>query len=101
MNARPVGGSPRKGAEVGAEQVGLGDHRVVRVVHGDQLVALVRERRARLLEVAHHLVGPVVHLAGGDDLVAGVSERPERHVEFMTVLGLHVLAHDGLAAVPE
>jgi hypothetical protein len=71
------------------------------VVQRDQLVALVRKRRARVLEVAHHLLGPVVHLAGGDDLVPRVAERPERHVELVTVLGLHVLAHDGLTALPE
>jgi hypothetical protein len=29
-----------------------------------------------------------------------VSERPERRVELMTVLGLHVLTHDGLTAIP-
>ena len=95
---RAAGGrDPTELAEVGAEQVELGDHRVVRVVQRDQLVALVGEGGARLREVAHHLLGPVVHLARGDDLVARMIEGAERHVELMPVLGLHVLAHDGLA----
>ena len=66
-----------------------------------ELVSLVRECRAGLLEVAHHLVGTVVHVARGDDLVARVIEGAERHVELMTVLGLHVLAHDGLATLSQ
>src|SRR6476620_7706158 len=51
---------------VGAVEVGLDDHRIVRVVQGDQLVALVREGGAGLLEVGGDLSLAVVHLAGPD-----------------------------------
>ena len=88
---------PAKRSEVRALQVELDDHRVIGVVQRDQLVALVGERRARLLEVARHLALPVVYVAGGDDLVARVVERAHRGVEVEPVLGLHVLAHRRLA----
>jgi hypothetical protein len=87
-----------EGAEVRALQVELGQHRVLGVVEPDQLVALVGECGARLLEVARHLLGAVVHVAVRDDLVTRVVERPHRHVELVPVLGLHVLTDDGLAA---
>ena len=52
MNARPVGGQAAEAAVVGAQQVELDDHRVLGVVHLHELVALVRKRRAGLLEIA-------------------------------------------------
>ena len=44
-----------EGAEVGAVEHRLDDHGVVGVVEREQLVALVGERRPRLLEVARDL----------------------------------------------
>ena len=63
----------------------------------DQLIPLVRKRRARLLEVGHYLLTAVVHVPDRDDLVAGVVEGAERGVEVVLVLRLHVFAHHGLA----
>ena len=100
-NARPVGGIPRYGPSWVPLQVELGDHRVVGVVQRDQLVALVGERRAALLEVRRDRRLAVVHVAGRDELVARVVERLHRHVELVPVLGLHVLAHDRLAALAQ
>ena len=94
---RPVGASPRSDPEVRAEQGELDDHAVVDVMQRDELVALVGECRARLGEVAPHLLLPVKHLPGGDDLVARMGKRSDRRVEVVAVLRLHVLAHDGLA----
>jgi hypothetical protein len=82
---------------VGPLQVELGDDRAVGVVQRDQLVALVGERRARLSEVGHDLLRPVVHVAGRDDLVPRVAERAERRLEVVLVLRLHVLAHHRFA----
>src|SRR5439155_20352754 len=79
----------------------LGQHRVVGVVHLDELVALVRERRARLLEIAVDRFLAVVDLAGGDQLVAWVLERAHGDVELVAILRLHVLANDLLADVFE
>ena len=45
--------------------------------------------------------GPSKTSPVGDDLVARVVERRHRHVEVVDVLGLHVLAHDGLAALAQ
>jgi hypothetical protein len=79
----------------------LGDHRVVGVVQRDQLVALVGERGARLVEVALDRLGAVVDLAGRDDLVARVVEGRQRDVELVPVLGLHVLAHQLLSGLAQ
>jgi mannosyltransferase len=78
-------------------EVGLDDHRVVGVVEGNQLVSLVGERGACLLEVARHLLRPVVDVAGADQLVARVVESRQRGVELVPVLRLHVLDHEPLA----
>src|SRR5439155_13127012 len=80
------GGDAAEWAEVRSLQVELDDHGAVRVMHPDQLVALVRERRARLGEVARDLVLAVVDVAGRDDLVARVAERGHRHIELVPVL---------------
>ena len=82
---------------MGPVQVGFDDHRLVGVMEGDQLVALVGERGARLLEVARHLVGAVEDVARADQLVARVVEGRERGVELVPVLGLHVLDNELLA----
>ena len=71
------------------------------MVEGDRLVALVGERRAGLGEVRRHRLLTVVHLPRGDDLVAGVVEGRHRHVELVTVLGLHVLADQPLAVLAQ
>jgi len=84
-------------AAVGALEVELDDDGVVGVVHGDQRVALVGERAARLLEVARDSIRAVVDVAGRHDLVARMAERGERGREVVAVLRLHVLAHDGFA----
>ena len=76
---------------------GLDQHRVVGVMQGQQLVALVGESGAGVLEVLHDLLGSVVDLAGGDQLVPRVVKGVERVVELVAVLGVHVLAHDRLA----
>jgi hypothetical protein len=87
---------------VRAVQVRLDDHRIVRVVHRDQVVALVRERGPGLLEVARDLTRAVVDVAGADQLVARMVERRERCVELVPVLGLHVLDDELLAlAAPQ
>ena len=99
-NARPVGGSAPQRAEMRAEQIELHDHRVLGMVQRDQLVALVWKRGAALVEVAQHLLLPVVYVAGGDQLVARMLERRHRRVEVVPVLRLHVLAHERFAALP-
>ena len=91
-------GESSQRAEVGAEQVELDDHGVLAVVQGDHLVALIWEGGAALGVVTAHLLLAVVHLAGGDQFVARVREGADRGVEVVDVLGLHVLAHNGLAA---
>src|SRR5205085_7153778 len=88
-------------ALVRAAQPELDDHGVVCVVQRNGLVALVRKRRTRLREVRGHRLLAVVNLTGGDDLVAGVVEGPQRHVELVTVLGLHVLANKPFATLAE
>ena len=67
----------------------------------EQFVSLIRERGAALLEVGHDRFRAIVDLAGPDQLVAGVIEGLQRDVELVAVLGLHVLAHDVLAALPD
>ena len=84
-----------------ALQVELRHDRVVGMVQGDQLVALIRERGPRLLEVARHLPLAVVPVPGRDYLVARVVESAHGRVEVVPVLGLHELANDGLAAGAE
>ena len=81
---------------MGAADDRLDQHGVVGVVERDQLVALVREGPAALLEVPRHLLGPVVDVAGGDQLVAGVVEGLEGRVELVPVLRVHVLPDDRL-----
>src|SRR5689334_19918083 len=71
---------PAQLAFVGPEQVELDDHRVVGVVEGDQLVALVGKRGARLGEVPTDLLLAVVDVARRDDLVARVPERLNRRI---------------------
>ena len=66
-------------------------------MEGDQLVALVRKGGACLLEVARHLLRPVVDVAGADELVARMVEGGDRGVVLVPVLGLHVLDHELLA----
>src|SRR5882762_11517879 len=70
-------------------------------VCSSDLVALIGERRAALVEVAGDRLLAVVDVARRDDLVARVAERLHRHVELVAVLGLHVLAHDLLAGLSE
>ena len=84
-----------------AEQIELGDDRVLGVMQCDELVALVWKRGAGLGEVPTNLRLAVVDVARGDDLVARVREGSDRRVEVVVVLGLHVLAHDGLAALAQ
>ena len=80
-----------------AEQVELHDHAVVGVVDRDHLVALVGKGRARARVVGAHGGFAVVHLTGRDELVARMRERGHRGLEVLAVLGVHVLAHHGLA----
>ena len=82
---------------MGSEQVGLDDHRVVGVVEGEQLVALVGERGARLLEVSGHRLAAVVDVARADQLVARVVEGLDRRLVLVPILRLHVLDHELLA----
>ena len=94
----PVGATPASGPRCVPSSQNSVDHRVVRVTHGDQLVALIRERRARVLEVLAHGRVAVVHLPRRDDLVARVREGLHHGLEVVDVLGLHVLAHHGLTS---
>jgi hypothetical protein len=82
---------------VRAVEVRLDDHRIVRVVHRDQLVALIRERSPGVLEVARDLTRAVVDVARADQLVARMVERRKRRVELVPILGLHVLGDERLA----
>src|SRR5262249_17481729 len=82
---------------MGAVEVGLHDHRVVRVVERDQLIPLVGKGGARLVEVAGDLLGAVIDVAGADELVARVVEGLDRRVVLVTILRLHVLDHELLA----
>ncbi len=88
-------------AEVGAKQIELGDQRVVRVVKGDELVALVRKRGPGLSEVATDLGLTIEDVPRCNDLVAGVRKGRDRRIEVVVVLGLHVLAHHGLSALTQ
>jgi hypothetical protein len=63
---------------VRAEQPELRDHRIVGVMHGDELVALIGERGAALAEILLHLGKPVVDAIRRDQLVARVRERGDR-----------------------
>src|SRR5262249_22913785 len=99
---RPAGG--RDAAErspMGAQEVEFHDHGVVGVMDGVDGVPLVGEGRARGGVVAADGALAVEHLARRDQLVAWMREGAERHVELVTVLGLHVLAHDGFASLAE
>ena len=82
---------------VGPPQIELHQHGVVGVVQRDDLVALVGKGLAGLAVVRRDGLRPVDHLAAGDELVARMVEGREREVEVVAVLGLGVLAHDGLA----
>jgi hypothetical protein len=82
---------------VRALQVELRYDGIVGVMERDQLVALVGERRARLLEIARDRHLAVMHVARRDDLVARMVKRAHRGVEVVPVLRLHVLAHGRLA----
>src|ERR1700677_2793688 len=86
-------------AEMSAEQLELRDHARVGVVQRDQLVALVGKGGACLGEVAPYLLLAVVHVSRADQLVARMLERRDRRIEVVVVLGLHVLAHERLAAL--
>ena len=101
LEAAPGRRQVAEGAGVGAAHHRLDQDRGVGMVQGQQLVALVGEGAPRLLEVRHHLLGPVVDLAGPHQLVAGVMEGGEGVVELVAVLGVHVLAHDLLALAPQ
>ena len=100
-NVRPVGSVITERPEVGAEQVELDDDGVVAVVQGDELVALIGERRARPPEVLAHLVLAVEHLTGADELVAGVGEGRHGGLHVAAVLGRHVLADRRLPPRPQ
>ena len=63
----------------------------------DQLVALIGEGGAGVLEVAGHLLAAVVDVPRADQLVARVVEGLDRRLELVPVLGLHVLDHELLA----
>ena len=67
-------------------------HGVIGMMEREQLVALVGEGGAGLLEVARDLLGAVVDVAGGDQLVARVVEGVEGGIELVPVLRVHVLA---------
>src|SRR5215218_2383087 len=94
-------GQPAEAALMGPTKPELGDHGVVGVMQGDQLVALVGEGRAALSVIRPYLGLSVVHVVRADQLVARVVERLYRHVEFEPVLRLHVLAHYALALLAE
>ena len=67
----------------------------------DQLVALVGEGGAGLLEVASDLGLAVVDVARRDQLVARMLEGRHRRVELVAVLRLHVLDDELLASVAQ
>jgi hypothetical protein len=85
---------------MGAEEVRLDDHRIVGVVEGDQLVALVREGGAGLLEVPRDLLRPVVDIACADQLVARMVERLDGRLVLVAVLELHMPDDELLARPP-
>jgi hypothetical protein len=77
--------------------MGSSEDTVVRVLKGDHLVALIRERPAGLFEIAHDLLGAVVDVTRGDQLIACMIEGGEGRIELVAVLRIHVLPDDGLA----
>jgi hypothetical protein len=84
-----------------AKQIELGDHGVVGDVQDRVLIALIWKGSAGDAEVLGDLIRAVVDIAGRDDLVSGMVERGHRHVELVTVLGLHVLADDRQATLAQ
>jgi len=94
-------GQGAQAPQVGAQQVELDDHCVIGVVQRDDLVALVGKRRPAFGEVGANLLLTVEDVAGRHELVPRMIERGDRGVEVVTVLRLHVLAHDRLPALPK
>jgi hypothetical protein len=94
---------PQEPTGVGAEEVELGDHRVVvGDVHAHVLVALVGEGGPLRAVVRHDGIASFVDLAGGDDLVAGdVAEGRQARVPVVVDLGLEVRVQHREPASPQ
>src|ERR1700674_3847692 len=82
---------PSPAAVVCSSEPAFDDHRIVCVMHvlrietevGESLLVLVQERVDSSMAIPY--------LPGGDDLISRLSERCYAPVEFVRVLGLHVL----------
>ena len=101
-NALPSRRKPVELAEISSEQVELDDDRVVGDVVADVVVTLVGERGARHPVVTHDLLVAVEDLPRCDDLVVRMAvEGGQGPIEFLSHLGIHVLADDLEAALPQ